>query len=40
MLTKERKKQLDIDLWIIVIISMAVLIIYSMFNSQINRILS
>ena len=32
MLTKERKKQLDIDLWIILIISMLSLGIYMIFN--------
>lgn len=38
MLTKERKKQLDIDLWIILIISMLSLGIYMIFNSKINGI--
>ncbi len=38
MLTKERKKQLDIDLWIILIISMLSLGIYMVFNSKINGI--
>ena len=38
MLTKERKKQLDIDLWIILIISMLSLGIYMVFNSKINVI--
>ena len=40
MLTKERKKQLDIDILIIAIISLAVLIIYIAFNSQINKVVS
>lgn len=38
MITKERKKQLDIDLWIILIISMLSLGIYMIFNSKINAI--
>ena len=38
MLTKERKKQLDIDLWIILIISMLSLGIYMVFNGKINGI--
>lgn len=38
MLTQERKKQLNIDLWIIFIISMLSLSIYMVFNRQINRI--
>ncbi|MDO4649719.1 MAG: hypothetical protein Q4B26_13830, partial [Eubacteriales bacterium] len=37
---KERKKQLDTDIWIIVIVSVAVLVLYSMFNTQINKIIS
>ncbi len=40
MITKERKRQLDIDLWIIVITSVVVLFIYSMFNSRINKLIS
>lgn len=40
MLTKERKKQLNIDLWIIGVISFLVLVIYIMFGSSINGILS
>lgn len=35
---KERKKQLDIDLWIILIISMLSLGIYMIFNGSINKI--
>lgn len=38
MLTKDRKKQLDIDLWIILIISMLNLGIYMAFGSKINEI--
>ena len=38
MLTKERKKQLDIDLWIIFLISMLSLGIYMIFGSEINGI--
>ena len=38
MLTQERKKQLDIDLKIILIISMLSLGIYMIFNSNINEI--
>lgn len=38
MLTKERKKQLDIDLWLIVIITMLCLGSYMIFNRQINGI--
>ena len=38
MITKERKKQLDIDLLIILIISMLSLSIYMIFNSKINGI--
>lgn len=38
MLTKERKKQLDIDLWIIFIISMLCMGIYIVLNSNINSI--
>lgn len=37
-MTKERKKQLDIDLWIILIISMLSLGIYLIFNNSINEI--
>lgn len=40
MLTKERKKQLDIDLWIIAAISFLVLAIYIIFGRSINGILS
>ncbi len=40
MLTKERKKQLDTDIWIIALTALAVLIIYSMFQSQIMAIVS
>ena len=35
---KERKKQLDIDLWFIFIISMLILSIYIFFNEKINAI--
>lgn len=38
MLTKERKKQLDIDLWIIAIISFLILAIYMILNQSINNI--
>lgn len=38
MLTKKQKKQLDIDLWIILIISMLSLAIYMIFNHSINKI--
>ena len=38
MITKERKKQLDIDLWIILIIAVLNLTIYMILNSKINRI--
>lgn len=38
MLTKERKKQLDIDLWIIVIVSFLILAIYSIFNKEIKKV--
>ena len=37
MLTKERKKQLDIDLWIIVIVSFLILGIYGIFNQRIIK---
>lgn len=40
MLTKERKKRLDIDLWIIVIVSVLILGIYSVFNRNINEMVS
>lgn len=38
MLTKERKKQLDTDLWIIAIVSALILGIYSFCNTSINNI--
>lgn len=38
MITQERKKQLDIDLWVILLISMLSLAIYMIFNSKINGI--
>lgn len=38
MLTKEKKKQLDVDLWIIVLTSVAILLIFSIFGKQINAI--
>lgn len=38
MLTEERKKQLDVDLWIIVIVSTIVLATYIFFNKQINEL--
>lgn len=38
MITKERKKQLDMDLWIIMLISMLSLGIYMIFNRNINAI--
>lgn len=37
MLTTERKRQLDFDLWVILIISGLVLVIYSIFNTSINE---
>lgn len=40
MLSKERRKQLDTDLWIIVIVSVLILGIYSVFNRSINGIVS
>ena len=38
MLTKERKRQLDIDLWIIALVSALVLGIYIMCNNFVNTI--
>lgn len=38
MMTKERKKQLDADLWIIGIISIVILAVYMIFNQSINAI--
>lgn len=38
MLTTERKKQLDTDLWIIFILSAVILVIYSVFNGSIHEI--
>ncbi len=38
MLTKERKKQLDTDIWIIALVSFGILTIYSIFGKQINGI--
>ena len=38
MLTKERKKQLDTDLWIIVGVSLLVLVIYTVFGREIDNI--
>ena len=35
MLTKERKKQLDTDLWIIAGVSLLVLVIYTVFGREI-----
>ena len=37
-MTKERKRQLDIDLWIILITSMLSLGLYIIFNNSINEI--
>ena len=38
MLTKERKKQLDTDLWIIAGVSLLVLVIYTVFGREIDNI--
>lgn len=38
MITIERKKKLENDLWIIVFITVLILVIYSVFNSDINKI--
>ena len=38
MLTKERKKQLNTDLWIIAGVSLLVLVIYTVFGREINHI--
>ena len=38
MITIERKKKLEIDLWIIVFMTVLILIIYSVFNRDINKI--
>ena len=38
MLTKERKKQLDTDLWIIAGVSILVLVIYTVFGREIDNI--
>ena len=38
MLTKERKKQLDTDLWIIAGVSLLVLVIYTVFGMEIDNI--
>ena len=40
MLTKERKKRLDTDLWIILIVSVLILGIYIAFNRSINALVS
>lgn len=40
MLTAEKKKKLNDDLWIIAIISIIILVIYSVFNSSINEFVS
>lgn len=40
MLTKERKTQLNIDLWIIVIVSFLILGIFSIFSKEINDIMN
>lgn len=40
MLTLQRKKQLDTDLWIIFILSGIILTIYSIFNTTINNIVN
>lgn len=38
MLTKERKKQLETDLWIIALVSFGILAIFSVFGKEINGI--
>lgn len=38
MVTIERKKKLETDLWIIVFVTVLILMIYSVFNSNINKI--
>lgn len=40
MFTAEKKKKLNGDLWIIAIISIIILVIYSVFNSSINEFVS
>lgn len=40
MITNERKKQLDTDLWIIAIISFLMLAMYIVFNQNVNAIVS
>jgi hypothetical protein len=38
MLTDKRKKKLDVDLWIIAIVSVLILVVYSVWNKSINEI--
>ena len=38
MITIERKKKLENDLWIIIFVTVLILMIYSVFNSNINKI--